>query len=375
MQNYNFMIKPASTQCNYRCSYCVYADKDEAREARLTKIMSEETIANLIRIAVDAPDAEEITFAFQGGEPTLAGIDYFYFFYTLANMLKKPNQNIFYTMQTNGSTLNDEWGAFLKECNFLVGISLDGFEAAHDNHRISKENTGTFEATMRAIKLLQHYEVDFNVVSVITKTTANLATEIYEFYRKNNFEYIQFLPCLAQNEDVEDPFALTPRLFATFYNELFDQWCIDYSAGIYRSVTLIDSAIALFSGIVPQQCGILGFCSPQFVVDADGTVSPCDFHVQHESTIGNVNDHSVLQLLKNEMMQKFLSEPKQISKLCETCPFIKMCNGNCKRQNRSYFDDTLCGYQEFLKYAYPNIRVIIDHINENKTNPIAEMQS
>jgi uncharacterized protein len=366
MRNYNFIIKPVSTQCNYSCSYCVYTNSDKDPQTLSSKTMTEETTANLIRIAVDAPEAEELTFAFQGGEPTLAGIDYFYFFATLVSMLKKPNQSIVYTLQTNGSQLDDEWCAFLKELNFLVGISLDGYQATHDQHRISEAKSGTFDDTMRAIKLLRTYEIDFNILTVLTKDLANHASDLYEFYRRNNFEYIQFLPCLAKNDVVADPFALTPSLFATFYNELFDQWCIDYSAGVYRSVAMFDNAIALFSGIIPLQCGILGFCSPQFVVDADGTVSPCDFHTQNEYSIGNVNEHSVSQLLKNEMMEQFLHEAKRMSKLCDTCPFATMCNGNCKRQNIAYFDDTLCGYQEFLKYAYPNIRVIIDKLREGE---------
>jgi len=366
MRNYNFIIKPASTQCNYRCSYCVYADIDKACEPRSKGIMSEETTANLIRIAVDAPEAEVLTFAFEGGEPTLVGIDYFYFFATLVSMLKKPEQSIVYTIQTNGSALNDEWCTLLKELNFLVGISLDGHQALHDQYRQSEDGSGTFEETMRAIKLLQKFEIDFNIVTVITKDLTNHASELYEFYRRNNFEYIQMLPCLVNKETLDDPFSLTPSLFATFYNELFDQWSVDYAAGVYRSVNMFDNSIALFSGVVPLQCGILGFCSPQFSVDADGTVTPCNVHVEKETVIGNVNEHSVLQLLKNEMMETFLHEPKRMSKLCETCPFITMCNGNCKRQNISYFDDTLCGYQEFLKYAYPNIRIIVDKLKNGK---------
>ncbi len=371
MHNYNFMIKPASTQCNYHCSYCVYADIDPDDKARSTGIMSEETAANLIRIAIDAPEAQELTFAFQGGEPTQAGIDYFYFFVTLVSMLKKPEQTIVYTMQTNGSNLDEEWCAFLKKCNFLVGISLDGYQETHDQHRVSDQSLGTFDKTMHAIALLRKYEVDFNILTVLTKDIANHATQLYDFYRRNNFEYIQFLPCLGKKEDVSGPFALTPSLFAKFYCELFDQWGIDYSAGVYRSITMFDSTIALFSGVVPQQCGILGFCSPQFIIDADGTVTPCDFHVEEEHAIGNVNEHSVLQLLKNEMMESFLHEQKRMSKLCETCPFKTMCDGNCKRQNISYFDDTLCGYQEFLKYAYPNIRQIIDKLNNGEQPNLA----
>ena len=366
MRNYNFVIKPVSTQCNYRCSYCVYADIDKDQAAKCKGIMTEETTANLIRIAVDAPDAEELTFAFQGGEPTLAGIDYFYFFATLVSMFKKPHQSIVYTMQTNGSNLDDEWCAYLKELNFLVGISLDGYQELHDQHRVSTQDEGTFNQAIRAIQLLRKYEIDFNILTVINKDVANHAAELYEFYRRNNFEYIQLLPCLAEKEGEIDPFSLTPSLFATFYNELFDQWCIDYSAGIYRSIAVFDNAIALFSGIIPLQCGILGFCSPQFIVETDGSVSPCDFHVENEVTIGNVNEHSLLQLLKNEMMETFLHEPKRMSKLCETCPFATMCNGNCKRQNIAYFDDTLCGYQEFLKYAYPNIRIIVDKLKSGE---------
>jgi uncharacterized protein len=370
MRNYNFTIKPVSSQCNYQCTYCVYADAADLVDGVATNVMSEETAANLIRIAVDAPDAEELTFAFQGGEPTLAGKDFFYFFVTLVSLLKKPHQSIVYSMQTNGSNLDDEWCALLKEGDFLVGISLDGYKSMHDNHR-KNQDEGTFETAMNAIKLLRKYEIDFNILTVITKDLADQAINLYDFYRRNGFEYIQLLPCLPKKHGVSDPFALTPEAFAIFYVELFNQWCEDYSAGVYRSVTLFDNVIAMFSGVVPQQCGVLGFCSPQFIVDAEGSVTPCDYHVENETIIGNVNVNTVLQLLKNEMMENFLHEPKRMSLLCESCPFRTMCDGNCKRQNIAYFDDTLCGYQEFLKMAYPNIRIIVDKLKNGEPSNLS----
>jgi uncharacterized protein len=360
MRNYSFLIKPASSLCNYRCTYCFYADVSEHREVQYAGIMDETTMRNLVKVAVEAPDATDLTFAFQGGEPTLAGLGYFKNFTQTVAALKLSHQTIHYALQTNGSNLDDAWCGFLKENGFLVGVSLDGYRANHDFFRVSAKKTGTYDEVMSAIKRLREHKVDFNILTVLTRVLAKQPKRLYEFYRTHSFSHVQLIPCLPGLDENEDPYALTPSAFATFYKTFFDLWYEDYIQGDYMSVTLFDNVIPMFAGIAPQQCGMLGFCSPQFVVEGDGTVYPCDFYVLDRYKIGNVNENSLPQIMKNEILDSFLREPKRMSPLCQDCAFKKICNGNCKRLNITYFDDGSCGYQDFLHYAYPRMRKIVD---------------
>lgn len=350
------LIKPASSLCNYRCEYCFYADVSNHREVKSTGIMTPDTMENLIKKATENQRVEDITFAFQGGEPTLAGLDYFKAFIDTVDRLKQPTQKIHYALQTNGSILDEAWAQFLSQHQFLVGLSLDGYQANHDFLRKNINQLGTYSAVMKAVDLLRTHNVDFNILTVLTSILAKHPKELYAFYKKQKFEYVQLIPCLPGLDHEEGKYALTPELFASFYKTFFDLWYADYIKGDYLSVTLFDNVIPMFVGEYPQQCGMLGFCTPQFVIEADGSVYPCDFYVLDQYKIGNINTDSIADLRHHEISQKFIREPKRMSPFCATCQFKTMCNGNCKRLNVTYFNDEMCGYQEFLTYALPKIK-------------------
>lgn len=360
MASLSMLIKPASSLCNYRCEYCFYADVSNHREVKSTGIMTLETTENLIKKATENPRVEEITFAFQGGEPTLAGIDYFKTFVQLVDRIKHRSQKIHYALQTNGSGLDESWAQFLFQHQFLVGISLDGYQTNHDFLRKNTHLLGTYNDVMKAIEVLKAHKVDFNILTVLTSILAKHPKELYAFYKKQKFKYVQLIPCLPDLDHKDDKYALTPELFASFYKTFFDLWYSDYIKGDYLSVTLFDNVIPMFVGEYPQQCGMLGFCTPQFVIEADGSVYPCDFYVLDHYKIGNINTDTIADLRHQEVSQIFISEPKRMSPFCAACQFKSMCNGNCKRLNVTYFDDQICGYKEFLTYAYPKIKKLYE---------------
>lgn len=355
MKYISFLIKPASSLCNLRCKYCFYYDVANNREIKSHNIMQEDTTQALVDKALGLGNDAQITFAFQGGEPTVAGIEYFEYFTSYVDS-HKTNQTIYYAIQTNATLVDDKWCELFKKYNFLVGVSLDGCKDLHNYFRKDVNLDGTFDKVMDNIKLLEKYEIDFNVLTVLTSKLANYPKELFSFYMDNKFKYIQLIPCLPGLKENENLYSLKPKEFSNFYKIFFDEWLKELKKGKYISINLFDNLIQLFNGIRPSQCGILGYCLMQFVVEANGDVYPCDFYVLDEYLSGNIKKDSLVELLKSKNTQKFLNESRRECKECANCKFIKICNKNCKRLNITYFNDEYCGYKDFLEYAFYHLQ-------------------
>lgn len=362
VKNYGYLIKPASSLCNYGCTYCFYHDVADHRKVRSSGIMSDEIMVALISNALNVEDGSMITFAFQGGEPTLAGLAFFEKFVSQVEKEKKTSQKVQYAIQTNGSLIDQEWCEFLFENKFLVGLSLDGYRKNHDLFRMTRNHKPTYDRVMESLAMLKANHIDFNVLTVLTSELSKHPKELYDFYKAFDLRFVQLIPCLPGLDGEEDAHALKPSEFASFYKEFYSFWLEDYKKGHYISVSLFDNVIPMFRGFPPQQCGMLGFCSPQYVVEADGNVYPCDFYVLDKYVCGNVCSHSFDQIRNSRIMNDFLKEEKRISVLCRDCNFKKLCHGNCKRLNITYFDDERCGYQEFLEFAHVSMMEIAKDI-------------
>lgn len=349
MKYFSMMIKPASSLCNLRCSYCFYHDVSDHREIKSHGIMSDVVMNSLIERVFEAFQEESsLTFAFQGGEPTLAGLDYFRKFVDKVNHLKKDYHEVHYALQTNGTLLDDEWIAFLKENNFLVGISLDGFIKNHDMNRKDSQLKGTYERIMINIRKMKEIGVEFNILTVLTSSLSKHAKELYQFYKKNEFEYVQLIPCLPAFNNKKDPYALQPKQFFQFYDEFYQYWLKDYETGHLMHVTYLDNIIPLFAGFPPQQCGYLGFCSNQLIVESDGSVYPCDFYVLDQYYLGNIQEKGIKELALSNIARDFIQEERTYSKRCKLCRYKYICNGQCKRMSICYYDENYCGLEEFM---------------------------
>jgi uncharacterized protein len=335
-----------------RCRYCFYHDLGGYRQTRSYGIMTVDTMDRIIgNVYRDLNPRDEITFAFQGGEPALAGLDWFGQFTEKAAALT-GEVKVHYALQTNGLLLNDAWASFLKENDFLVGLSIDGGKKFHDQNRPNAAGEGTFDACIQSKNLLEKYGVPYNILCVLTNELAADPDKAWRFIKEEKIGFIQFIPCLeGLDEQKPSAFALRPARFASFYSRLYYWWMKELEKGSYISIKLFDDTAHLFFNGIPAACGIDGRCRPQYVVEADGSTYPCDFYALDNYHTGNLRDHTLHELFDTEIMQAFLKESRNLPKLCLSCPYLNLCNGGCKRMRGvMYYGDggTLCGYKTFL---------------------------
>lgn len=348
MNSISFLIKPASSLCNMNCQYCFYKDVANLRENKTHSMMSEDTMHALIDQALTS--YQDITFAFQGGEPTLAGLSFYDSFVNYVNQ-HKTNQTIHYVLQTNGLCINDKWCNFFKKNDFLIGVSLDGMKENHDFLRLDINVCQTYSKIINNVELLKKYGVDINILIVLTSYLAKHPQKLFQWILKNDFRYVQLIACLPTFKAERTQYSLTPRLFASFYKTFFNSWFEEVKKGNYISVTLFDNLILLFQNRMPQSCGMCGNCSFQYVIEANGNVYPCDFYALDSFYCGNVKKDSLQTMPQCTNAKAFFNREKRKSKACTNCPFLSICHQNCERLNIAYFDENYCGYQDFLYHA------------------------
>ena len=353
------MIKPASSLCNLSCEYCFYRDVSEHREHLGFGIMQKDTARVLIEKALKYADGESVAFAFQGGEPTLAGLEYFEYFVKAVNELNKKKSTVFYSMQTNGTKLNEKWAEFLHENNFLVGLSLDGdFEANKFRKKPNGENS--FYNIIDTARLLEKHRVEFNILTVLTGYCAENIERIYSFFRFHRFRYLQFIPCLRPFDSAEkSALYMTPEQYADFLIKLFNLYVKDYVRHQYVSIRQFDNWVRLYLGQPTEQCGIKGHCSHQFVSEANGNVYPCDFYCTDEYLLGNILDTDFSTMAHSETAVKFIKESLVIPDRCKQCKLFPICRGGgCKRTQQS--EDYCEAYKKFFTSCLPLFRVFIN---------------
>jgi len=363
MKHLSVLIKPASAACNLRCKYCFYANVSSLREVCSFGNMKADVMENMIdQLYQDLEAGDHMTFAFQGGEPTLAGLTYFKNF---INYVKAQNSHVkvHYALQTNGTLIDEQWCQFLKENQFLVGLSVDGNIKFHNDNRPDARGKGSYRKVMATKRLFDQYQIDYNVLCVLTNQNARHPQKIFKFLLSENLHYIQFIPCLDDLDTKESAFyALQPQRFASFYKQFFELWKKEFGLGNYISVNLFDNLVNLLARGRVGSCGLLGRCQPQYVIESNGNVYPCDFYVLDEYCLGNITEKSLTELFQNATMKKFLNCGRdEISPYCQKCSFFNMCGGGCKRmKNAMYLNkaETYCGYQDFLNTHYYSLKEI-----------------
>lgn len=321
----SILIKPASANCNMDCKYCFYKCLSSNREEYSKGFMTEDTLEKLVIRAFEYAEGA-VTFAFQGGEPTLAGIP---FFEKAVELQKKYNKNgimVENTIQTNGLLIDEEWAEFLAKNHFLVGLSLDGPRKMHDAARFDVKGEGTFERLMNTVSILKQYKVDFNILTVVTNETAANASALYKFYQRNKFPYVQLIPCMDEpgrnetNSENSNPYAVTPEAYGKFLCSFFDLWYEDFKRGEIIDVRMFSNLAQMTVGYPPEECGMSGCCNCYFVVEGDGSVYPCDFYCMDEWKLGTVAE-SFSDLIQGKRAEKFVEDSKFVSEKCRECDF------------------------------------------------------
>ena len=365
MKALGLLIKPASGNCNMRCRYCFYADVTAARNVGNRGVMSLDTLETIVRGAL-AEAAHFCSFGFQGGEPTLAGLD---FFRALIAFEKRHNANgvrIAHAIQTNGTLIDAEWAAFLGEHDFLTGVSIDAGREIHDDLRPGVDGRGTHKRAMKAAELLRLAGVQFNILSVVTGRMAAQPERVYRFYKEHDFRYIQFIPCLddLKPDARPAPYSLDARSYGRFLCRIFDLWYEDYRRGAYYSIRAFDNYIHILAGQPPENCAMSGACSPYPLIEADGSVYPCDFYAIDRLYLGNVGERTFAEMLSGPAAERFAATSRQIDERCRVCAYFALCRGGCRRDREPETDGRLClnklceAYLAFFKHALPRMSEI-----------------
>lgn len=362
----SLLIKPASGNCNMRCRYCFYADELDNREIRSYGKMSVDTMHTIVDKAMEYGDYE-CTIAFQGGEPTLAGLDFYRDLVAYVTAHENPKKlKIHYALQTNGYLINEEWAAFLGENHFLVGVSLDGIKEIHDRYRLDAAGKGTYQRVISAIRLLEKHQVEYNILTVVTAATARNGQKIYNYFKKNHFGYQQYIECLDPigEEPGQHEYSLTPEKYGEFLKSMFDAWYLDMRSGTYVYNRYFENLMMIMAGQQPESCNMRGVCGKQWVFEADGSVYPCDFYALDQWRLGNIQENSFEEMDEKRDGLGFIQWSMRQQEDCQKCRWFGLCRNGCRRNrepvtaehtNRNYFCKS---YQMFFEYAYPRLAEI-----------------
>lgn len=363
MKQLSIMLKPASSLCNMRCQYCFYADVSSLRDVASYGVMTEETAkAVLDHIFAGMEPGDRLTLAFQGGEPVLAGLDFFRRFTEEADRLAAKGVEVSYAIQTNGLLLDDDWCAFFRDRRFLVGLSLDGPAVYHDANRLDAERKGTFRRILETKGRLERHGVEYNVLTTLTNALARHPQRLWGFLEEQDIRYVQLIPCLGPMDGERSPYALTPERYASFYETFFRLWVQSFRRGGYRSVKLFDDLVNLLAFGQCNACGLLGRCQTQLIVEADGGVYPCDFYVLDPWKAGDLRQDSLRTVWDNAQRGGFLSREMETPAFCRDCPYRPICGGGCPRMRREVFGGgpgaRMCGHRKFLDGAIGTLQEI-----------------
>ncbi len=362
----SLLVKPASGSCNMRCRYCFYTDETENRSVPSMGIMSMETLKTMVDKALTFADGD-CSFAFQGGEPSLAGLDFFRSFTNYVNTHPNPKKvRVHYSFQTNGYNLNEEWAKWFAENQVLVGISLDGPKEIHDRYRVDHAGKGTYQRVMSSIRLFDKYHVDYNILTVVTSATSRHGQQVYNFFKKNDFRYQQYIECLDPIGEIQGghEYSLTPERYEEFLKTIFDSWYLDMKAGRYVYNRYFENLIMIITRQGPESCNMRGVCGAQWVIEADGSVYPCDFYALDEWYLGNINTDSMEEMEDRRQTLGFIEWSKQIPDDCKKCRYFALCRNGCRRNRepvtknstqKNYF---CSAYKNFLEYSYPRLAEI-----------------
>lgn len=368
------MLKPAGAHCNLACKYCYYLEKNKLYPTAQRHLMSDEMLEQFTREYIEAQTMNQVLFTWHGGEPLLRSID----FYRKALSLQQKyagGRRIDNVIQTNGTLLTDEWCEFFAQNHWLVGISIDGPQPDHDHYRLTAAGKPSWQKVMQGIKLLKKHGVEWNAMAVVNADNANHPLEFYRFFKENGCQFLQFTPIverLTRHEDGrtlasladKDEISLSeasvaPEQWGYFLCAIFDEWVRKDVGKIF--VEIFDCTLANWMGISPGICAYSKECGHAGVMEHNGDVYSCDHFVFPEYKLGNIRDHSLIDMLYGEQQQEFSRlKHSSLPRQCKECDMEFACHGECPKNRfmKDKYGDSglnyLCpGYYHYYQHVAP----------------------
>ena len=384
------MAKPTGAICNLDCEYCFYLEKEKLYPSVKNWAMPDDVLEKYIKEYIQSQKVPEIIFAWQGGEPTLLGID---FFRKAVQLQKKyaDGRKIENTFQTNGILLNDEWCSFFSENNFLIGLSVDGPSEIHDKYRVHKGGQPSFDNVMSGLEYLKKHDVEFNTLTCVQKDNSYKPLEIYEFLKEIGSKFMQFIPIVERKslndasklklvlptykeEAAVTDWSVEPLQYGKFLMEIFDRW-VRNDVGKYF-VQIFDVSLGLWHGLGSSLCVFKETCGQALAMEHNGDVYSCDHFVYPENKLGNIMDESLNKIVDSEQQLQFATDKKtKLPQYCIDCDVRFACNGECpkhrfiKTQDGEEGLNYLCaGYKYFFHGITPYMRFMSNEL-ANKRSP------
>ncbi len=357
------LIKPSGPDCNLGCEYCFYLEKSELFPQntlhRMTPEIQEETIRQVMQQSGDS-----VSLGWQGGEPTLMGLD----FYKRAIELEKRyghDQSVGNGLQTNGLLLNKDWVGFLREYNWLVGLSLDGPEHIHNRYRLDKGQQGTHQRVEDNAKMLLDSDVATNAMCCVTNYSVNYPDELYAYFKELGLTYMQFIPIVETDKD--DPgkaalFSVSAEDYGKFLVRMFQLWLNDFKEGKpTTSIRHFESVFHSYVGFNSPECTMMKECGPYVVIEHNGNVYSCDFFVEPRWKLGNIMHDRIINMLNSKKQQAFGAAKTLLPRECRICPWLRHCFGGCTKDRIKDPQDQrrprFCrSYKMFFELADPVLR-------------------
>ena len=385
MANYHLLAKPAGAACNLGCQYCFFLSKENLYPKRESPLMTDAVLERYLQQLMQSQEGAQVDVAWQGGEPMLRGLEFYRRSVELAERFRRPHQRVLHTIQTNGTLIDDEWAAFFKEHNYLVGLSIDGPRDLHDAYRVDKQGKGSFEDVIRGWRCLQRHGVDVNVLCTVHRANADHPLEVYRFFRDElQARYIQLIPIVEratadtivfankgwggqkgtdrplypQNGRLVTDRSVTADQFGGFLIGIFDEWVARDVGTVY--VTTFDVALGSWMG-QHNSCVVSPTCGASLAMEHNGDVYSCDHFVEPDHRLGNVKDSTLEALVSSEKQRRFgQAKSDTLPKYCKECPVQFACYGECPR-NR--FIDTPDG-EPGLNYLCAGYRSFFMHVDK-----------
>ncbi len=374
---FSLMIKPVGSMCNLRCRYCYYLDKSQLYGGK-ESVMSDELLEEIVKQYIESNEANEVSFCWHGGEPLLAGIDFYKKAIDYQRKYAK-GKTISNSLQTNGTLITNDWAHFFKDNGFLIGVSIDGPKTIHDAFRNDVFGKNSWLATAQGIEKLYRNNVEYNTLSTINHYSENKGIEVYRFLNKCGSNYMQFLPVMErvnkQTKRIASPYetdkertdwSVEPKAFGQFMCDIFDYW-VKHDVG-RTYVQLFDATLAKYVNADPGICIFNETCGDNLVIEHNGDIYVCDHFVYQDFRLGNLKQNSIQEILNSSKRLEFgLSKRNSLPNECQECKFRFACTGECPKHRFENGKNALCeGYKMFYEHTEPYFRFMAEELKAGR---------